>query len=293
MVIPKSSTLLTNGVLTSPEETRFPNLLLPKSLGTTRQAILASRLFKTCGTEDEFIWVREPKPQNDFSLVLRGHYERNPFYVPPREQEHLADMSDSFFSTNTSLGERLKMMDKFMDSPYRHAITYRGILPGRWEARETDDGFYIRMYMPGLAKENVYITGEHNYMIIGEVSSNKGRAWRISTTIDLPPKFYKSDQIKAEMKNGVLNIVVLKSEKEERDEEFHVNVEAVTKARKLKELTAIELTQLLIPKANGNPEDDIIKIANLPISVEKTQYLNVQAIARITDFAQNQSPQWA
>lgn len=116
-------------------------------------------------------------------------------------------------------------MDKFMDSPYRHATTYRGILPGRWEARETDDGFYIRMYMPGLAKENVYITGEHNYMIIGEVSSNKGRAWRISTTIDLPPKFYKSDQIKAEMKNGVLNIVVLKSEKEERDEEFHVNVE--------------------------------------------------------------------
>ncbi|KAF7148327.1 hypothetical protein RHSIM_Rhsim03G0167600 [Rhododendron simsii] len=116
-------------------------------------------------------------------------------------------------------------MDKFMDSPYPHATTYRGILPQCWEARETDDGFYIRMYIHGLAKEKVYITGKHNYMTISEVSGNDDRAWRISATIDLPLKFYKSDQIKAEMKNGVLNIVVLKSEKEERDEEFHVNVE--------------------------------------------------------------------
>ncbi|KAI8564593.1 hypothetical protein RHMOL_Rhmol03G0192400 [Rhododendron molle] len=202
--------------------------LLPKSLHAARQAIPASRLFRTCNTEEEFIPVHEPN--NDFTMDYRWRYERNPCYVPPedvgpRKQEHLADMSDSFFPTNASLSERLKMMNKFMDSSYRHATTYRGILPGRWEARVTNDGIYIRMYMPGLAKDNVYITGEHNYMIIGEVSSNEGRAWRISTTIDLPPKFYKSDQIKAEMENGVLNIVVLKSDKEERGEEFHVNVE--------------------------------------------------------------------
>ncbi|KAF7147544.1 hypothetical protein RHSIM_Rhsim03G0167700 [Rhododendron simsii] len=120
-----------------------------------------------------------------------------------------------------SLSERLKMMDKFIDS----AAIYRGNLPGRWEARVTEDGFYIRMYMPGLAKENVHITGKHNYMTIREISINDGRAWRISATIDLPLKFYKSDRIKAEMKNGVLNIVVLNSEKEDRGDEFHVKVE--------------------------------------------------------------------
>ncbi|KAI8571315.1 hypothetical protein RHMOL_Rhmol01G0110000 [Rhododendron molle] len=78
---------------------------------------------------------------------------------------------------------------------------------------EVTNGFYIQMYMPGLAKENMYNTGEHNNIIIREVSSNEGRVWRISTTIDLPLKFYKSDQIKIEMKNGVLNIVVLKYKK--------------------------------------------------------------------------------
>ncbi|KAI8564592.1 hypothetical protein RHMOL_Rhmol03G0192300 [Rhododendron molle] len=173
-------------------------------------------------------WGPNPHREHNFWGPVRWpeeHWEHNPC-GPNQHRKHFADVSDPFFSTKTSLSERLKMMDKFMDSPYPHATTYRGILPGRWEARATDDGFYIRMYMAGLAKENVYITGKHNYMSIStEVSSNDDRAWRISTTIDLPLKFYKSDQIKAEMKNGVLNIVVLKSEKEERDEEFHVNVE--------------------------------------------------------------------
>lgn len=36
-----------------------------------------------------------------------------------------------------------------MDSSYQHICHHisRGILPGHWEARETDDGFYIRMHV--------------------------------------------------------------------------------------------------------------------------------------------------
>ncbi|KAG5544391.1 hypothetical protein RHGRI_016969 [Rhododendron griersonianum] len=56
---------------------------------------------------------------------------------------------------------------------------------------------------------------------------------------------------------------------------------------KLRELAATEPEYLLIPKGPENPEDDTIKIANLPISVDKTQYLNVQGIARVIDFSQN------
>ncbi|KAI8524324.1 hypothetical protein RHMOL_Rhmol13G0141700 [Rhododendron molle] len=62
---------------------------------------------------------------------------------------------------------------------------------------------------------------------------------------------------------------------------------AIANAAKLRELAAREPKHLLIPKKAEDPEDDIIKIANLPISVDKTQYLNVQGIARVTDFSQN------
>ncbi|KAI8564595.1 hypothetical protein RHMOL_Rhmol03G0192600 [Rhododendron molle] len=53
----------------------------------------------------------------------------------------------------------------------------------------------------------------------------RGYSWRFSTRINLPSDFYKCDQIKAEMKNGVLNIVVSKFGEEERDEDFWVEVE--------------------------------------------------------------------
>ncbi|XP_058210401.1 replication protein A 70 kDa DNA-binding subunit B-like [Rhododendron vialii] len=61
---------------------------------------------------------------------------------------------------------------------------------------------------------------------------------------------------------------------------------AIANTKKLREVAATEPAQIVIPKADENLEDDTIKIANLPISVEKTQYLNVQAVARVTDFGQ-------
>ncbi|KAF7147887.1 hypothetical protein RHSIM_Rhsim03G0168200 [Rhododendron simsii] len=121
------------------------------------------------------------------------------------------------------------MMDQFMDSPL-FGTPVHGILPGRWEAKQTEDGFYIRMYTPGLGKENVSISGAHNYMRIDGYSSDGGfrqryYSWRFSTRIDLPWNFYKCDQIKAEMKNGVLNIMVCSFGGEERDGRFCVEVE--------------------------------------------------------------------
>ncbi|KAG5558367.1 hypothetical protein RHGRI_008334 [Rhododendron griersonianum] len=117
------------------------------------------------------------------------------------------------------------MMDQFIDSPL-FGTTVHGILPGRWEAKQTNDGFYIRMYMSGLRKENVSISGADNYMSIHGYSSDGGYYRAIfSTRIDLPYHFYKCDQIKAVMKDGVLNIMVCSFGGEERDEYFWVEVE--------------------------------------------------------------------
>ncbi|KAL6131849.1 hypothetical protein ACLB2K_070222 [Fragaria x ananassa] len=48
---------------------------------------------------------------------------------------------------------------------------------------------------------------------------------RYSTGIQLPEKVFKTDGVKAEMKNGVLKVVVPKIKEEERSDVFHVRVE--------------------------------------------------------------------
>ncbi|XP_058201215.1 uncharacterized protein LOC131315971 [Rhododendron vialii] len=57
-------------------------------------------------------------------------------------------------------------------------------------------------------------------------------------------------------------------------------------ATKIRELPIAPVPQLPMPKVDEHSEDDITKLANLPMSVEKTQYLNVQGITKVTDFAQ-------
>ncbi|KAF7149041.1 hypothetical protein RHSIM_Rhsim03G0167800 [Rhododendron simsii] len=186
--------------------------LLPTSLPIPRRAIPASRLFYT----NEFVKRRYSSPPDSNSLA-------DVFNT----SSYRSRLSRS--SKKSILSQRLKMMDQFMDSPL-FGTPVHGILPGRWEVKRTVDCFYIRMYMPGVRKENVSISGAHNYMRIDGYSSDGGfwqrdDRWRFSTRIDLPLDFYKCDQIKAEMKNGVLNIVVSKFGDEERDEHFRVEVE--------------------------------------------------------------------
>ncbi|KAG5536263.1 hypothetical protein RHGRI_023890 [Rhododendron griersonianum] len=53
-------------------------------------------------------------------------------------------------------------------------------------------------------------------------------------------------------------------------------------AAKIRELPIASAAQLAMPTADEDSENDITKIANLPMSVEKTQYLNVQGIAKVT-----------
>lgn len=119
-------------------------------------------------------------------------------------------------------------MDQLMDDPFS-----RGFGSGSrrdWDVREESDALYLRIDMPGLGKEDVKISVDQNTLIIraegddreSEDEEESGR--RYSSRIDLPPNVYNITDIKAEMKNGVLKVLVPKVKEEERKDVFHVEI---------------------------------------------------------------------
>ncbi|KAH7850038.1 hypothetical protein Vadar_026854 [Vaccinium darrowii] len=102
----------------------------------------------------------------------------------------------------------------------------------RETARETEDCLYLRMAMPGFRKETVKIVVERNTLTIeGKTAEESGEVdigdRYYSNSIDLADNVYRTDQIKAKLKNGVLKVVVPKAKEEERSDEAkdHVAIE--------------------------------------------------------------------
>ncbi|KAM3209671.1 hypothetical protein ACQJBY_064010 [Aegilops geniculata] len=103
---------------------------------------------------------------------------------------------------------------------------------GRWVAKEDDDALYLKVPMPGLTKEHVKVRADKNILVIeGE---GEKQPWdgdddsavpRYNCRIEMPADAYKLDKIKAEMKNGVLWVTLLKVKEDERKDVFHVKVE--------------------------------------------------------------------
>ncbi|KAM3209064.1 hypothetical protein ACQJBY_063636 [Aegilops geniculata] len=102
-----------------------------------------------------------------------------------------------------------------------------------WVAKEDDDAVYLKVPMPGLTKEHVEVRADKNILVIkGE---GEKQPWdgdddsavpRYNRRIEMPAAdAYKMDKIKAEMKNGVLWVTLLKVKEEERKDVFHVKVE--------------------------------------------------------------------
>ncbi|KAL3497477.1 hypothetical protein ACH5RR_040209 [Cinchona calisaya] len=141
--------------------------------------------------------------------------------------------SDVFdpFSPTRSVSQLLNMVDQLMDIPF---ATSPGFGPGPvarrgWDVKEDENAVFIKMDMPGINKENVKITVEDNTMVIkGESekeSEDEASSRRYSSRLSLPTDLYKLDEIKAEMKNGVLKVIVPKAKLEERKDVFEVKVE--------------------------------------------------------------------
>ncbi|KAE8770450.1 23.5 kDa heat-shock protein [Hordeum vulgare] len=103
---------------------------------------------------------------------------------------------------------------------------------GRWVAKEDDGAVYLKVPMPGLTKEHVQVRADKNILVIkgeGEKQPWDGdddsAVRRYNHRIEIPADAYKMDKIKAEMKNGVLWVTLIKLKEEERKDVFHVKVE--------------------------------------------------------------------
>ncbi|CAI5987307.1 unnamed protein product [Closterium sp. NIES-64] len=158
----------------------------------------------------------------------------------------LSDLWDPFFPANSSLAQLLGSMDRMFDdallppmprfpslfratSPLAaasSAAARQGVAVRRpWDVRETDDAFHIRLDMPGLSKEEVsvklenddlVIRGEHKVETAEETGGEEEEGLRdarvaksYQVTLALPDNVL-TNQIKAEMKNGVLTVTMAK-----------------------------------------------------------------------------------
>lgn len=130
------------------------------------------------------------------------------------------------FSAPQSLGRLLSLMDDMASPVSRAAAPLRR----GWNAKEDEEALHLRVDMPGLGKEHVKVWAEQNSLVIkgeGEKDSEEegAAAPRYSGRIELAGDVYRMDQIKAEMKNGVLRVVVPKVKEDQRRDVFQVNVD--------------------------------------------------------------------
>ncbi|XP_022736281.1 23.6 kDa heat shock protein, mitochondrial-like [Durio zibethinus] len=197
--------------------------ILPSSMRVLRPTTVApytSRLFNTNAIR-EFNDDGDERDLDDESRTVRSLSRRGDGFFP--------DVFDPFSPTR-SLSQVLNMMDQFMDNPLLSAS--RGMGGGirrNWDAKETEDSLNLRIDMPGLGKEDVKISVEQNTLIImgegAKESEDEVNAGRYTSRIHLPEKIYKTDQIKADMKNGVLKVVVPKIKEEERNDVIQVRID--------------------------------------------------------------------
>jgi len=122
----------------------------------------------------------------------------------------------------------LDLFDSFMYNPFLSGS--RDSTGRKWKQRETEDSLILLLDMPGLGKEDVKVSVDHNNTLIikGEGDQESGGdVRRFSSKIDLHKKSlkYNIDDIKVEMKNGVLKVTVPKIKEEERKYVINVKVE--------------------------------------------------------------------
>ncbi|XVF49431.1 hypothetical protein PTKIN_Ptkin04bG0011200 [Pterospermum kingtungense] len=98
-----------------------------------------------------------------------------------------------------------------------------------WGAKHTEDAVELRFELPWLGEEDVRVRVYEDLLMIRDVSVEeseddeetaepemKVRVPKLFVFFHFPKKDYKTDQFKAEMKNGVLKVVVPKIKEEER-----------------------------------------------------------------------------
>lgn len=96
---------------------------------------------------------------------------------------------------------------------------------GTFDIREDEAGLHVRLDMAGLAKEliEILVEGEVVYIrgeeleVVGECEGDVADGRKYCTKIRLLAKAFKLSEIHAEVKNGVLKVLVPAVEEELRD----------------------------------------------------------------------------
>ncbi|KAF5198794.1 Heat shock protein [Thalictrum thalictroides] len=93
-------------------------------------------------------------------------------------------------------------------------------------SKADNDAVYLKFDMPGVGKEDVKVTFEQDFLMIkAERANDDGfgeSGSRYNSRVRLETERFKIDEIKAEMKNGVLKVVIPKLKEEERKDVFQV-----------------------------------------------------------------------
>ncbi|KAJ0672481.1 putative Heat shock protein HSP14.7/HSP23.5/HSP23.6 [Helianthus annuus] len=130
------------------------------------------------------------------------------------------------------LFDRVKPV-RSMSQIYNMAESGGGELGERkgWGAKENGEYLSLRFDMPGLDKDNVKILVEQDTLIIKAESENESEDEEEEELphayfgrLNLPVDLYKLKEIQAEMKNGVLKVLVPKVKPEERNDVWEVEV---------------------------------------------------------------------
>ncbi|CAG7909693.1 23.5 kDa heat shock protein, mitochondrial-like [Brassica rapa] len=92
-----------------------------------------------------------------------------------------------------------------------------------WDVKDKENALHVRIDMPGLSREDVKLSLEQDTLVIKGEEHEEGR--KFSSRIELPQEEYKANEIKAEMKNGVLKVVVPKIIQLHLNNPLHIKVD--------------------------------------------------------------------
>lgn len=134
----------------------------------------------------------------------------------------LLELWDPFFPTR-NLRQMVDTMDHLAaDSVYPSRT---GNVRGRrtpWDVLEDGEGFHLRVDLPGLAKEEVKVSVEDKALLIKAEHAETEGKWKsragtrsFSSRLELPDNADLGN-IKAELKNGVLEVTVPKLKAEQK-----------------------------------------------------------------------------
>ncbi|KAI3859204.1 hypothetical protein MKX03_034608 [Papaver bracteatum] len=87
----------------------------------------------------------------------------------------------------------------------------------RWTVRELEEGVELKINMPGIGKEDVKVTLEGTTLLIKTTDDDENDMMNTIISFEMDLDFLKLNEMRAEMKNGVLLIFIPKVIQEKKE----------------------------------------------------------------------------